>query len=152
MNHSTEFKLERFKDILDKVLSDFNLKVILSGLSFVGEFIFKAHQEALLTVFLLIILDTVTGLIRAAKKQDVASRDFFRVTVKLVIYSILMAVASLVDKALPVAMAMPVMYTFLAATEGLSIVENIKEAGYPVPTKIVDILKVSKEDAGKKNE
>jgi toxin secretion/phage lysis holin len=152
MNHSTEFKLERFKDILDKVLSDFNLKVILSGLSFVGEFIFKAHQEALLTVFLLIILDTVTGLIKAAKKQDVASRDFFRVTVKLVIYSILMAVASLVDKALPVAMAMPVMYTFLAATEGLSIVENIKEAGYPVPTKIVDILKVSKEDAGKKNE
>lgn len=152
MNHSTEFKLERFKDILDKVLSDFNLKIILSGLSFVGEFIFKAHQEALLTVFLLIILDTVTGLIKAAKKQDVASRDFFRVTVKLVIYSILMAVASLVDKALPVAMAMPVMYTFLAATEGLSIVENIKEAGYPVPTKIVDILKVSKEDAGKKNE
>lgn len=152
MNHATEFKLERFKDILDKVLNDFNLKIILSGLSFIGEFIFKAHQEALLTVFLLIALDTITGLIKAAKKQDVASRDFFRVTVKLVIYSILMAVASLVDRALPVAMAMPVMYTFLAATEGLSIVENIKEAGYPVPTKIVDILKVSKDSAVKKDE
>lgn len=152
MNHATEFKLERFKDILDKVLNDFNLKIILSGLSFIGEFIFKAHQEALLTVFLLIALDTITGLIKAAKKQDVASRDFFRVTVKLVIYSILMAVASLVDRALPVAMAMPVMYTFLAATEGLSIVENIKEAGYPVPTKIVDILKVSKNSVMKKDE
>lgn len=152
MNHATEFKLERFKDILDKVLNDFNLKIILSGLSFIGEFIFKAHQEALLTVFLLIALDTITGLIKAAKKQDVASRDFFRVTVKLVIYSILMAVASLVDRALPVAMAMPVMYTFLAATEGLSIVENIKEAGYPVPTKIVDILKVSKNSVVKKDE
>lgn len=150
MDHTNEFKLERFKDILEKITSNIDIKLVLSGLSFIGEFIFKAHQEALLTVFILIILDTVTGLIKAAKNKEVASRGFFRVTVKVLIYAILMAVASLVDKTLPIAMAMPIMYTFLAVTEGISILENISASGFPVPTKIVDMLKSVKKDAESK--
>ncbi|MFM1781359.1 MAG: hypothetical protein RLZZ181_124 [Pseudomonadota bacterium] len=149
MTHIVEFRADRFKDVFTKLSSNVDLKLILSGVSFIGEFIFKAHTEALLVVFLLVILDTLTGVIKSIKHKNLESRGFFRFAVKLVVYSILMAVASLVDKALPVAVAMPVMYTFLAATEGISILENVSQAGYPVPTKIVESLKIMKQDTQK---
>lgn len=144
MTRLESFKLDSLKLLWEKIINNASLKFILSGLSFIGEFVFKAHKEALLTVFLLIVLDTVTGVIKAVKAGGISSREFFSVAAKLLIYSILMACASLVDRTLPVSIAMPVMYTFLAATEGLSILENISQAGFPVPTKLIDSLKVMK--------
>jgi toxin secretion/phage lysis holin len=147
MTHMDEFKVEKVKEVFVNIVTNTHIKVALSAISFIGEFIFKAHEQALLTVFLLIVLDTITGVIKAAKGKRLGSREFFRVAVKLVIYSILMACASLVDKALPLVIAMPIMYTFLAVTEGISILENVGEAGFPIPTKILSTLKVMQKES-----
>jgi len=146
MTHLDEFKVEKVKEVFVNIVTNTEIKVVLSIISFVGEFIFKAHEQALLTVFLLIVLDTLTGVIKAAKAKKLGSREFFRVAIKLVIYSILMACASLVDKALPLVIAMPIMYTFLAVTEGISILENIGESGFPVPNQILNKLKVMQKE------
>jgi len=150
MTHLDEFKVEKVKEVFVNIVTNTQLKVVLSAISFIGEFVFKAHEQALLTVFLLIVLDTITGVIKATKARNLGSREFFRVAVKLVIYSVLMACASLVDKALPLVIAMPVMYTFLAVTEGVSILENIGEAGFPVPNQILNKLKVMQKEIQKK--
>jgi len=150
MTHLDEFKTEKVREVFVNIVTNTHIKVALSAISFVGEFIFKAHEQALLTVFLLIILDTITGVIKAAKARNLGSREFFRVAIKLVIYSILMTCANLVDKALPLVIAMPIMYTFLAVTEGISILENIGESGFPVPTQILNKLKVMQKEIQKK--
>lgn len=146
MTHFSALQVDSLKKALVKLGDHINVKIVLSGLSFVGEFVFGAHKEALLVVFLLIILDTITGLIKASKKKEVSSRRFYTFASKLLVYTILMACASLVDKAIPIALAMPVIYTFLAATEGISIMENLSELGYPVPISIISRLKVMKKD------
>ena len=53
MTHLDEFKVEKVKEVFVNIVTNTQIKVALSAISFIGEFIFKAHEQALLTVFLL---------------------------------------------------------------------------------------------------
>lgn len=126
------------------------MKAVVAAISVFGEWMFGAHVEALLVVFILLILDTVTGMIVACKKGGLSSAGFFRFAAKLSIYMILMATSSLLDKLLPVNAGSAIMYTFLGVTEAISIMENISILGFPVPIKLVRMLRVMSDTEFKK--
>jgi len=126
------------------------LKSILAFLGLIGSWIFGGQGEALLVVFTLVIFDTIAGATLACKNKELSSAGFFRFAAKVTVYLILMATASLMDKALPIQFGSAVMYTFLAATEGLSIMENLSMLGFAVPLKFIKLLKVINDPAYKK--
>lgn len=108
--------------------------------------IFGAHLMTLYTIFGLVILDTITGVWKAARVGAISSRGFFKFSTKLIVYTILLGNASLVDKQLGVTLAMSVMSGFLALTEAISVLENITILGWKVPQGLVRTLKVYQAD------
>ena len=132
MQYSQEFNLENWKTIFTNIMAMGWFKALIAGISIASEWMFGAHQEALIVVFVLVILDSITGLAKAIKAQDVRSCGFFRFASKLMIYLIMMGTAGLVDKVLPIKLGATIVYSFLAVTEALSIMENISILGFPV--------------------
>lgn len=109
------------------------------------DWVFGAKKESLLIIGVLILLDTVTGFMKAFKKCRISSASFFRTAIKCFVYFILLTTAACVDKTTPVPFALVTMATYLSITEALSIVENLGAMGYPVPAVLVGRLKALRE-------
>ncbi len=124
------------------------LKTLLLIIVLPLHWMFGNSVQAVATVFCLICIDSVTGFIKAGKKDQLSSRGFFRAATKLIVYMLLMSAGALVDKVLPVSFACPMMVIFLAVTESISIMENAGEAGFPVPTALLKRLKVMRDKEG----
>ena len=141
LGYAQQFNINNFKGITLNILSHPILKSSAAVVSLVAEWLFGAHLEALMVVFALICFDTITGLTVALKFKTMNSRGFFRFAAKLAIYLILMGTASLVDRALPFNLSAPIMFTFLAITEAMSVLENVRLLGWPVPAQVVSLLR-----------
>lgn len=141
VQYSQEFNIHNVKSIFNNILSNTNLKAIIAVLSVVANWVYGAQKEALMVVFALVIMDTITGTLKAIKRKDLKSCGFFRFAAKIVIYLILMATASLVDKVLPIQFGAAIMYSFLAVTEAISILENVTILGWPVPSRLINMLR-----------
>lgn len=92
-------------------------------------------------VILLIIIDTITGIIGAYKqKQPISSRRFFDSIVKLLLFPMIIAAASITQTALgtTVLFLPQVVAGYLAMHEFLSIVENFGKIGYKIPQKVLN--------------
>lgn len=92
-------------------------------------------------VILLIIIDTITGVIGAYKqKQPISSRRFFDSIVKLLLFPMIIAAASITQTALgtTVLFLPQVVAGYLAMHEFLSIVENFGKIGYKIPQKVLN--------------
>lgn len=153
MQYSEQINVENAKSILLNIFSNPSGKGICALVSMVGEWLIGAHKEAFVVVFILIILDTLSGVMKAMYNSDVHSSGFFRFVTKTLVYFMLMVTAALVDKALPFAFGATIMYTFLAVTEGISILENISASGWPVPYKLLKVLKnVNEEEIKRKRQ
>ena len=50
MTHLDGFKVEKVKEVFVNIVTNTQLKVVLSAISFIGEFVFKAHEQALLNL------------------------------------------------------------------------------------------------------
>ena len=102
-------------------------------------------KEMMLLVATLVMFDLLTGVF-AARKQNITieSRKLIKTPFKLAVYCLLVSTTHLTD----VAMHIPndwlnmetMMIGFLAATEGVSILENVGKMGYAVPQKILGVL------------
>lgn len=92
-------------------------------------------------VIMLIVIDTITGLIGAYKqKQEITSKRFFDSVVKLLLFPMIIAAASITQTALgtTVLFLPQVVAGYLAMHEFLSIVENFGKIGYKIPQKILN--------------
>jgi toxin secretion/phage lysis holin len=135
-------------DVLKKaVINNHALKTFLVLLILPLHWMFGKSAQAVITVACLICVDTMTGFVKASKKDALSSSGFFRAATKFIVYLLLMSGGALVDKVLPVAFACPMMVVFLAITEMISIMENAGEAGFPVPTALLKHLKVMRDKA-----
>lgn len=141
LTYSDQFSLSNLSQIIHKILEDSWLKALAAFAATGFHWIFDSREEALVTVTVLIFLDTFTGALKALKAGKLSSSGFFRFSLKCVVYFILMATAALVDKVMPVPFASIIMVTFLAATEAISIMENLGSMGYAVPTSLVQKLR-----------
>ena len=125
----------------------------IAGLGTFLSFIFGDWDVALQCLVIAVALDYISGLIKAFVNKDLSSKIGFKGLLKKVGVFIIVALSVLIDKVTGESGAVRtlVIYYFVA-NEGLSIVENLGEAGLPIPDVIKKALKSLKnESKGKSN-
>lgn len=99
----------------------------------------QAQKDAAMGAFVMLIVDTVTGIVAAWQlKQPLTSAKFGRVLVKMLGYGSVLLVVAWITKLVPVdftgkALGMTSTLWFVFATEALSVLENVHKANLPVP-------------------
>jgi len=102
-----------------------------------------------LTAF--ILLDYLSGVMKAIYLKKLSSEVGFRGICKKVTIFIIVAVANIIDVHIikdGSVMRSAVMFLFIA-NEGISLLENAGELGVPVPEKLLDVLKQLRADNSK---
>lgn len=102
----------------------------------------EMYFDALVALFVLIIIDVVTALYRAHMTEfEIQSRKFMRTAFKIVIYFLLISAGHMADITLfGMRFVEGGLIGFLGATEMISILENFGQAGHAVPQKILNQL------------
>lgn len=130
------------KDLLCSILS-----ISATGLIY----LLGGWDVALVCLIVAIILDYVSGIIKAYVNKDLSSKTGFKGLLKKVGVLVIVMLAVLVDKITGETGAIRtlVIYYFVA-NEGLSILENLALAGVPIPDSIKNALKILKDLGNKK--
>lgn len=102
---------------------------------------------ALSCLLIAIVLDYVSGLIKAFVTKNLSSKIGIKGIIKKVSVLLIVMLAVLVDRVTGETGAIRtlVIYYFVA-NEGLSIIENLGQAGVPIPQSIKKALKVMKKE------
>lgn len=103
---------------------------------------------ALQCLLIAIVLDYISGIIKAFMKKELSSRIGFKGIVKKIGLLLLVMVSVLVDKVTgdTGAIRTLVIYCFVA-NEGLSIIENLSIAGVPIPQGLKKALKALRKES-----
>ena len=118
------------------------IKIAGSVIATVFIYIFGEWDIALQSLVIVIVLDYITGLSKAFVKRRVSSSIGFKGIVKKVGVLALAAVATVIDRlAGETGMVRTLVIYYLAANEGISIIENAAAMGLWVPKILKDKLK-----------
>jgi len=147
MEKTAHFSLEVCKEVMYNV-SQFPLhKIFMTGI--LCTYTHVLHDgKAFVPVFALVLLDAVVGVTKAIRNGDFSwSAGFKRSGQKFMVYVVMLLASGILDTEFPGQYASNTMKTFLMVTEAISIMENISALGWPVPLKILQLLKMQKGDA-----
>lgn len=145
--------IERFlesKPILVKVFSNFNFKLVIGAI--VALFFDIDKHPALIAIFILIIFDFLTG-IGASKYTGVQikSAKIFRTAVKILTYFGAISAGFLLERSIGYNVgADDLLIVFFAATEFISILENMAKLGFKTPEKLLNMAQEIRENAEKR--
>lgn len=133
-----------------EIVNKYPIFKFLIGLFFAFiDWAMKDHFNTLSIIFVLILLDTFTGVWKSASSGKLSSVGFSRFFSKLIIYFIMLITSGLVDRLLPVPIAVSITGAFLGVTESISILENISILGFPVPLKLLNMLETYRKKSTK---
>ena len=122
---------------------------------FVGaiSYMYGELNGLLIALFVVIILDYVTGLVKGAIKHKLSSEVGFKGILKKVLILLVVGLSHVIDKCVGSGETWRnIAIVFYIANEGLSILENCNECGLPIPKKLQEILNtMEKESEEKKN-
>lgn len=133
---------------LKSIFADMTLKLIFAIAYVMYAFLFDVTQaHALLAIIVLVLLDFATG-ISAAKVsgEEIKSSKVFRSAVKVVMYMTLISASHLLEVASVIGFADDTVIAFLAATELISLIENVGRMGFAVPKKLLNKLQHFRDD------
>ena len=133
---------------MDKVDIDKIISLIASEAATIFIYLFGGIDVALTCLIVAIVLDYVSGMIKAYNKKQLSSKIGFSGILKKIGILILVMLSVLVDRVTgdTGAIRTLVIYYFVA-NEGLSVLENLGESGIPIPTAIKKALKVLKDQS-----
>ena len=133
---------------MDKIGLDKLISLVASELATVLIYLFGGADVALMCLLIAIILDYISGLIKAYNTKQLSSKIGFKGILKKIGILVLVMLSVLVDRVSgnTGAIRTLVIYYFVA-NEGLSILENSGEAGIPIPAVIKKALKVLKDQS-----
>ena len=126
-----------------KEISNSIIAVICTGLIY----LLGGLDVALTCLLIAIVLDYVSGLIKAFVTKNLSSKIGVKGIIKKVSILLVVMLAVLIDRVTGETGAIRtlVIYYFVA-NEGLSILENLGQAGVPIPQSIKKALKVMKKE------
>ena len=103
---------------------------------------------AITCLLIAIVLDYISGIIKAYITKQLSSEIGFKGIIKKVAMLLIVMLAVLIDRVTGESGAIRtlVIYYFVA-NEGLSIIENFSAAGVPIPTAIKNALKALKKES-----
>lgn len=123
------------------------LKLFLGGLNSVVGYLLGGLDAMLICLFTFMILDYLTGIIKAFKNKKLSSETGFYGILKKITILVVIMVAVQVDIALQLNDVMRYLAIgFYIANEGLSILENAGEIGIPLPEKLKESLEKLRSD------
>lgn len=108
---------------------------------------------ALYCLIVAIVLDYISGLIKAYNTKELSSKVGFKGILKKVGILLIVMLSVVIDRITGnVGAIRTLVIYYFVANEGLSIIENLGEAGLPIPKPLKDALKVLKKQSGGKGE
>ena len=133
---------------MDKVDIDKIISLVASEAATIFIYLFGGIDVALTCLIVAIVLDYVSGMIKAYNKKQLSSKIGFSGILKKIGILILVMLSVLVDRVTgnTGAIRTLVIYYFVA-NEGLSVLENLGESGIPIPNAIKKALKVLKDQS-----
>ena len=152
---SSQFTLQQLKYVFDRLGEFFHMKLFFAYAFTFFAWIFDGSVEIIATIFILLALDSLTGISIALinKYKQIkgtysgppdavfSSRGLVRGPLKFTVYFIFILVSRLVDKHISLPFASPMIDAFLVTTEAYSIFENFAKLGFSTPTALIDKLK-----------
>ena len=127
------------------------INTVLAAIATGAVYLFGGFDVALNCLLIAIVLDYLTGVIKAYVKKELSSEVGLKGILKKVGVLIVVMLGVLVDRVTgdTGAVRTLVIYYFVA-NEGLSIIENLGAAGVPIPAKLKKALKALKKESNKK--
>ena len=121
---------------------------IIAGIATAGVYLLGGFDVAIQCLLVAIVIDYVSGLIKAFVTKTLSSQIGARGLLKKVAILLVVMLAVLIDRVTGESGAIRtlVIYYFVA-NEGLSITENLAQAGVPMPKIIKDALKALKKES-----
>ena len=127
---------------MDKIISSITASILTTFI-----YLFGGFDVALQCLLVAIILDYVSGMIKAYNTKSLSSSIGFKGILKKVGILIIVMLAVLVDRVtLDNGGIRTLVIYYFVANEGLSILENLALSGLPIPKKLKDALKVIKNE------
>lgn len=93
-----------------------------------------------ITLVSFIVLDWITGLLKAIYNKNLSSYTGFRGIIKKVVILIVVGVTVLLEKNMGISAIREIVMMFFIANEGISLLENVSQMGVPFPDKLKEIL------------
>lgn len=110
-------------------------------------------DQILIALIALIIIDYITGVLKAIHNSNLNSDVGFKGIIKKVAILLVVAVSFIIEMATGDNFIIrEITIMFFIANEGISILENIGEMGVPLPHKLVSILEQLKQEGGANND
>ena len=124
---------------------------IISAIATTFIFLIGGFDVAISCLLIAIALDYVSGILKAFINKNLSSEIGFKGILKKVGVLVIVMLGVLIDRVAGETGAIRtlVIYYFVA-NEGLSIVENLGEAGLPIPKKLKEALKALKKETDSK--
>lgn len=128
------------KEAVQPFFDNFILKATLAAIGVSTGFLFGVEfYDHIWIVIVLVAVDALTGVWGARESgQTISSKRFLTTVPKLLRYLIFIAVGHLLQTTIPIELYIEnIIIVFLAATEFISITENLGKAGMPIPKKLL---------------
>ena len=131
---------------MDKLISS-----VLATIATCCVYVFGGLDVALSCLLIAIVIDYLSGIIKAYVRKELSSNIGLKGILKKVGILCVVALAVLFDRIAGATGAIRtlVIYYFVA-NEGLSVLENLGAAGVPIPAKLKKALKSLKKESNKK--
>lgn len=129
--------------LFSSVCSHLLSKCLVALLYIVYSFTFnEGHHVAMVSILILIIFDFITGLTAVKiNGEEIKSSKIRRSALKVLFYFLLISSGNLAEKAVGINFFLDeTIMGFLAATELISIIENVGRIGFAVPKKMLNKL------------
>lgn len=131
-----------FQQIISTVIEPTIFKFVTTGALMFTFFFGDFHQQAILAILMLMIFDTILGVMATVHEgQAITSRKFSRVVQKGTVYFMAISAGYFADLTIGWAVIQATMIAFIGVTEFLSIMENMGRLGYETPKKLLNQLK-----------
>ena len=130
-------------EIWDKI----DMRVIWASIASGLTWLFGGWNETLTVLIVLIVVDYITGVLSAIVNRELSANVGYKGIVKKVMILLVVVVGIQIDGAMQAqGVVSNIVIYFFIANEGLSVLENVTEAGIPIPSKLKEVLKIYKEE------
>jgi len=147
------FSMGNLSSIFATITEHWVVKGIVGLVLGINDWFFHPSHDLVTVVFVLLLLDTFTGVLKAFRNNNISSSGFFRFSLKMTLYLVMLCTGAALDRISPITgiiSGLGIVATFLSLTEALSILENVASLGFAVPNKLISLLKFTQAVSGSK--
>lgn len=123
---------------MEKIFNKFSIIFGIVG-GFIAEFL-GGFDGYIITILTLIVIDYITGIMKAIYKKEISSEIGHKGIIKKVAMLLVIGVSFMLEKNIGISSIRNIVIMFFIGNEGISILENVAEMDVKIPEKLKDIL------------